>query len=148
VRRAAATLFLVAVAALIAGCGSSALSSSDLARRATAVCQLAGSQTALIPTPAGPEGSATFLKRGIAVLKPELEQLRSLRPPDDLADVYNVSISSFAKKLSYLNETVHDLAGGADPVIAMRTLQQNLAPVEKQEDGAWQALQIPACVNR
>ena len=59
-----------------------------------------------------------------------------------------MSITSFTKKLSYLTDTVHDLAGGEDPVIAMRTLQQDLAPVEKQEDGAWQTLQITACVNR
>ena len=134
--------------ALLAGCGSKPLSSSQLGLQATRLCQLARLQTDRIPTPSTPAGSALYLKRGIAVMKPELAQLRALRPPSDVADVYAVSVSSFAKKLSYLKATVHDLAGGEDPVIAMRTLQQDLAPVEKQEDGAWQTLQITACVNR
>jgi hypothetical protein len=135
-------------AGLLAGCGRKPLSSNELARRATEVCQLAAAQTGRIPTPARPEDSALFLKRGIAVMTGELAQLRALRPPSDVADVYAVSISSFAQKLEYLNKTVHALAGGEDPVIAMRTLQQNLAPVEKDEDGAWRALEIDACVNR
>jgi len=74
--------------------------------------------------------------------------LRALRAPSDVADVYAVSTESFAKKLRYLKDTVRDLAHGEDPVIAMQTLEQDLAPVEKQEDGAWQALQIRACLNR
>jgi hypothetical protein len=140
---------LILLAALAAGCGgSSTLSSNELLARATRVCRLAAAQTARIPTPSTPDGTTLYLQRGIAVMKPELDQLRSLRPPDDVADVYRVSMTTFARKLSYLSDTVHDLAGGEDPVIAMRTLQKYLAPVESQEDGAWQALQIPACVNR
>jgi hypothetical protein len=138
----------VLVVLLIAGCGSQPLSSSQLATQATQVCRLAAQQTDRIPTPSSPEASALYLKRGLAVMTPELEQLRRLKPPDDVADVYRVSITSFEKKVSYLRDTVHDLGKGEDPVIAMRTLQQDLAPIEKQEDGAWQTLQITACLNR
>ncbi len=150
-RRAGSSALAAAAAVLallVAGCGSQPLSSTDLSRQATRLCQLAGAQTDRIPTPSAPAGSAAYLRQGIAVLKPELAQLRALRPPDDVADVYTVSLSSFAKKLSYLNETLHDLDGGEDPVIAMKTLQVDLAPIEKQENGAWQTLQITACLNR
>jgi hypothetical protein len=33
-------------------------------------------------------------------------------------------------------------------VSAVETLQQRLTPLEAQEDGAWRALEIPACLNR
>jgi hypothetical protein len=133
---------------LVSGCGGQPLSSSQLATQATRVCQLAAQQTERIPTPSDPAGSVLYLKRGLAVMAPELEQLRKLRPPDDVADVYRVSLTSFSKKLGYMRDTTRDLARGEDPVIAMRTLQQDLAPIENQENGAWQTLQITACLNR
>lgn len=140
---------MVGLAALaVSGCGSTPLSTSQLRSGATRVCLLASRQTDRIATPASPAGSDMFLARGIAVLKPELATLRTLRPPSDLADVYATSMNAFANKLRALKDTIRDLSGGEDPVIAIKTLQQELAPIESQENGAWQALQIPACVNR
>jgi hypothetical protein len=137
----------LAGALVLAGCGSKPLSTTELASQATRLCTIASTQTALIPTPASPAGTAAYLQRGIAVMTPELERLRALRPSSDVADVYATSIGSFAKKLSYLKDTMRDLAGGEDPVIAIKTLQQELGPIESQENAAWQALEIPACLN-
>jgi hypothetical protein len=149
-RRGSRALVVALAAGMLAvsGCGSQPLSNSQLATQATRLCQLASLQTDRIPTPSDPSGSALYLKRGIAVMKAELAQLHKLRAPDDVADVYTVSINSFAKKLSYMRDTVHDLARGEDAVIAIRTLQQDLGPVEQQENGAWRTLQISACLNR
>jgi hypothetical protein len=141
-------LLATAAALLLAGCGSKPLSSSQLHDQATRVCALATTQTDQIPTPASPAGSAAFLKRGIAVLAPELNALRALRAPGEVADVYSTSLGAFASKLSDLRHAIHQLSGGEDPVIAVKTLQQQLAPIESQENGAWQALEIPACLNR
>jgi hypothetical protein len=88
------------------------------------------------------------LKHGIAVLRPELAGLRGLHPPNDAADVYSASLTAFANKLGALDTTVREIGGGADPVLAMKSLQGQLAPLESQEDGGWQALEIPACLNR
>ncbi|HUO73096.1 MAG TPA: hypothetical protein VMU39_20175 [Solirubrobacteraceae bacterium] len=139
---------LTAATLMVSGCGSQALSDGQLATQATRLCQLATLQTDRIPTPTDPSDSALYLQRGIAVMDGELAQLRKLHAPDDVADVYTVSINSFAKKLSYMRDTVHDLAKGEDPVLAVRTLQQDLEPVEAQENGAWRTLQINACLSR
>jgi hypothetical protein len=140
---------LVIVAALVlSACGSSRLSADQLRARATRVCSIAGQRTNRIATPTAPAGGARFLKAGIAVLTPELAQLRALKPPSDLADVYATSISSFSRKLDLLRSAAHQLDSGANPVSAMTALQQRLAPVELAEDGAWRALQVPACLNR
>jgi hypothetical protein len=146
-RRALGAVAMLATSLLLIGCGKQALSDRELVKQATRICQLAGMQTSEIPAPTAPEGSAAYLKHGIAVMGPELVQLRKLRPSDDFTSVYAVSVNSFATKLGYLRDTVRDLAHGEDPVIAMSVLQQDLAPIERQEDAAWKTLQVSACLN-
>jgi hypothetical protein len=132
----------------VGGCGATPLSVTQLRSSAARICSLARRQTDRIAAPASPDGTSAFLKRGIAVLKPELSQLRALQPPHQLADEYATSTSAFSQKLGALDGTVHSLAGGADPTVAIKLLQQQLTPIEAREDGAWEALEIPACVNR
>ena len=133
----------------VSGCGgSSTLSSDQLVRRATLLCTNAALRSARIATPSDPGDGATFLRRGIAILGPELTALRSLKAPKELAPVYATSIDSFSRKLGALRSAVHEMDTGANPVTAMTALQQRLAPIESAEDGAWRALEIPACVNR
>jgi hypothetical protein len=147
VRPAASATALTAL--VLAGCGSSpSLSEKQLRNRATALCAAAARKSGRITTPKSPAGDGVvFLNRGIAALKPELAGLRSLRAPDELSDVYRTSLAAFSKKIDALETTVHKLHSGEDPVVAWRTLQEHLAPLEATEDGAWRALQVPACLN-
>ena len=146
-RPLAAGVALLAAAA-IAGCGGSGrLSSTDLHSQATQICALTGKQTDRIKSPASPAGSAVFLRQGITALTPEVAQLRKLRPPEDAQDVYSTAVNSSAKKLALLRTAAALLARGDDPVSTMQSLEQQLAPVVQQENGAWQSLGIPACVN-
>jgi hypothetical protein len=138
----------VSAAVLVAGCGGSgSLSGDQLRSRATALCSSAGRQTDRIPTPSAPGGGESFLKQGIAALTPELKGLRKLRAPSDLAQVYSTGVGAFTQKLNALKTAVRQLDSGASPVTAMTDLQQRLAPIETAEDGAWQALEVPACMN-
>jgi len=147
-RLRAAAVAVLAAAAAIAGCGGSGrLSSGDLKNQATQICALATKQTDRIKSPTSPAGSAVFLRQGITAVTPELAQLRKLRPPSDAQDVYATAINSSAKKLVLLRTASGQLARGDDPVSTMQSLEQQLAPVVQQENGAWQSLGIPACVN-
>lgn len=150
-RRARATTAgaLALAALLVAGCGGSvSLSEKQLRSRATALCSAAARRAGRIPTPKAPGGDGiVFLNRGIAAMKPELAGLRTLRAPSELSDVYRTSLVAFSKKIDALEQTVHKLHSGQDPVVAWRTLQQHLSPLEATEDGAWRALQVPACLN-
>lgn len=138
----------VVVAAAIAGCGGgSRLSSSDLHNQATQICALTNKQTSRIKSPSSPAGSAVFLRQGITALTPEVTQLRKLRPPADAEDVYTTATTASAKKLELLRTASRQLARGDDPVSTMQTLEQQLAPVVQQENGAWQSLGIPDCVS-
>jgi hypothetical protein len=149
VRRGAWLASATALASIaVAGCGGGALSMSELRTQATRVCLVADTATGRIPTPASPNATDPFLRRGIAVLAPELAQLRALKAPSDVADVYSTALLAFSRKLNALKSALHGLDRGADPVSAVQGLQHRLGPIESAEDGAWQALQIPACVNR
>lgn len=147
-RRTALGGLLAAV--LLAGCGGSdRLSDSQLRTQATTICTQATRQTDRIATPTSPAGGMQFVNRGIAVFTPELTKLRLLKPPkDDVADVYQTSLKAFSQKLHALRTAQHEMKTGANPVTAMTALSQRLAPIESAEDGAWQALQVPACLNR
>ncbi len=147
-RRRLAAVAVVALGILLAGCGSSPLSTSELHNDATRVCLLASRQTNRIATPTSPAGTEAFLRRGIAALAPELAGLRSLHPSSEVADVYDAAVKSLSQQLAFLRDALHDLRNGEDPVIALKTLQQELAPLVTQANGGWDALQIPACLSR
>jgi hypothetical protein len=139
----------VLAAVLVGGCGGSqTLSSGELHVQATQLCTQASLETGRIRTPATPTGSVAFLQRGIEVMTPELAKLRALRPASDVADVYSTSITAFTKKLAAMKDAVRDLNGGEDPIVAVKTLEQSVGPLVVAENGAWQALQLPACVSR
>jgi hypothetical protein len=141
-------ILALAAALAVGGCGSSSLSDSALRSQAARVCATASAQAGEIPAPKSVAAGTVFLARGIAALSPELTQLRALRPPSDLAQEYDVSLSAFSAELTALRSTVGRLRSGADPVSAIRGLQRRLRPLESTEDGAWRTLEIPACVER
>ncbi len=141
VRLAAALL----VAALLAGCGSTALTDSQLRTRAGRICTLATQRTDHIATPRMPTQEAAFVSRGIAAMTPEVTALRRLRAPGDMADDYRDAVEAIAAELTALRSTLKGLKAGNDPVVAIKTLQQQLAPAEFTAGIAWSALELPAC---
>jgi hypothetical protein len=146
--RRRAWLLATAATLTLSGCGGDKLSTRELRSKATAICNLASKQTNRIPVPANAAGAATYVTSGAAAIRPELAGLRALHAPGDLAQVYQTALTALSGKLDALDAAARDLKAGSDPVITMKTLQSKLQPLESDEDGAWQALEIPACMNR
>lgn len=145
--RALATVAAAAVAAV--GCDSAPPPSLvQLRAQGARICAAASGRLGRIATPRTEVGGETFLTRAIAVLGPELQELHRLSAPGDGADVYRAALDATAGELRALKGAVHALDRQQDPVIVFRTLQRRLAPLETQADGAWQALQMPACLQR
>ena len=139
---------LAAGAALLSGCGSPPSPSLiQLRSQGSRICASAGRRFGRIGTPRTEAGGEAFLNHGIAVLGPELGQLRKLNAPSEVADVYQAAIEALGDELLALRGAVRGLKRDQDPVIAFKTLQRHLGPLETQADDAWQALQMPACVE-
>jgi hypothetical protein len=132
-------------AALLAGCGSTALTANQLRARAGRICTLATQRTNRITTPAMPSQEASFISRGVAALAPEVTALQRLGAPGDMADDYRDAVDATSSELTALRSTLKGLKAGNDPVVAIKTLQQQLAPAEFKAGIAWSALALPAC---
>jgi hypothetical protein len=130
---------------LLAACGSTSVTDSQLRVRAGRICTLAARRTDRIATPATPGQEAAFLSRGIAAMAPELTALRRLRAPGDMADEYRDAVEATGTELAALRSTLKGLRAGNDPVVAIKTLQQQLAPAEAKASRAWTTLELPAC---
>ena len=144
--RAAVAGALVALA--LAGCSSTSLSDRDLRADAAQLCNVARFRTNRISPPHSPAAGLAYLRKGVSVLAPELASLRRLGPPTDLAKDYDATLTEFASTVQALRTAIVGLRSGAAPVSTYQALQRQLAPIVAQENGSWQVLQIPACVNR
>lgn len=142
-------LAALGVVLVLTGCGGSTeLSDKQLRARATRACSAANRLAGRVRTPDAPVGGAAFLDRGIAAMEPEYRQLKALHPPKDLAQVYDITLTALSGELTAMKSAVRHLKHGGDPVIAIKTLQQQLRPLQSSQDGAWQALEVRACLTR
>jgi hypothetical protein len=139
-------LALLAVAVLT-GCGSVSASVIDLRRDAGTICR--HTNRAFRPLPAlPPQGQAgEFLSAGMARLRAQLAKLRRVNPPHNVADVYQAALAAMGQELDVLQNAVRAIRRGEDPAIAFKELKQQLTPLQSQADNAWQALEIPACLQ-
>jgi hypothetical protein len=147
VRRQTAHALLVALAVsvVVAGCGSSSLSALQLRAGARRACVTARVRLSKVPTPTEPTGGTAFLRQGIAGLAPELVALDRLHPTGELAVQYGRARVATEAEVHALQSSLKGLKAGNDPVVAIKTLQQQLVPLERTAAQAWEALGIPAC---
>lgn len=145
-RRACAPMLALALAA--AGCGgSSSMSERQLRTDASRVCTVATQRLNAIPTPEIPSQGSSFLRRGIAALKPEIAGLAALHPTGELATHLHRAQAATERELKVLQSTLKGLKTGNDPIVAFKTLETQLAPLERQAGQAWRAFGVPACAG-
>ena len=139
---ARAGLGALSVAAL-AGCGSSSLSTAQMRSRATKICTTTAGRTGKISTPTSPSGAVTFLDRGIAAIGQEVVQLRAMHA----SATAKTAVDGTAAELAALRFTLKGMHADNDPVVAIKTLQARLTPIERRTNAAWRSLDVPACVT-
>ncbi|HEY5188235.1 MAG TPA: hypothetical protein VII87_04320 [Solirubrobacteraceae bacterium] len=132
------------VALALAGCGSSGLTPSQLRTSATRICGVANQELNTIALPEAPSAGQHFISRGIAVLTPEVAKLRALRG----TGTFQTAVAATAAELAALRFTLKGLRAGNDPVVAIKTLEQRLLPLETRANTAWRTLSISSCVSR
>lgn len=142
-RRGLVALGLIAVLAL-AGCGTISLTPAQVRARAARICVNAANHLDAIRAPTATSGAQSFLRRGVAVLAPEVRRLRALHARGPVA----MAVSAIDGELAALHATLTGLRAGHDPVVAITALQPRLAPLELRVNATWRALRLPACVSR
>ncbi len=145
--RASAAAALACSALLLAGCGSSSLSGTQLRRKAGRICETAQRASEAIAAPTDPSEGQRFLRHGIAALAPQVTALHGLNPPSDLQDDYTTALRATDHELALLRSALRGLQGGNDPVVAIKTLQDALGPAEDDAARAWHELDVPACTR-
>jgi hypothetical protein len=139
-------LALLAVAVLT-GCGSVSASLIDLRRDAGAVCRHTNRTFRQLPALPSAAQAPTFLNGGIARLSTQLTKLRRVSAPHNVADVYRAALAALGQELEVLQGAERAIRRGADPATAFKALGQQIAPLQSQANNAWQALEIPACLQ-
>jgi len=138
----------VAVALAVAGCGGSNATSADQLRsQAAHACTAAKRKLDRIPPPTVPSDGAMFLRRGIAGLSPEVTALTRLHPAGELQPAFSRARTAIEQELKALQSALKGLKAGNDAVVAIKTLQAQLVPLEKRARTAWMELKIPACAD-
>lgn len=138
---------VMALAACLSGCGSSALTAQQLRTQASALCRTAVRRSDRIALPSANTAGGNFLAHGIAVFRPELAALRKLVPPRRLAEPYRAALGDAKQQLDALIATDHNLSVGGDPVVGIKQLDVELAAVNLRDRQAWRAVGAPACAN-
>jgi len=138
----------VALALTAAGCGgSSSMSETVLRAQASRVCAVATQRLNSIPTPRVPSAGQSFLRRGIAALRPELTALSAIHPGGELGVHFRAARGATEQELKVLESSLKGLKAGNDPIVTFKTLQTQVAPLEKQASTAWRALGVRACAD-
>ena len=57
-------------------------------------------------------------------------------------------MGAYGQALALLKATRGAIRRGADPTLAIKALETQLAPVQRVGNAAWESLGIPACVAR
>ncbi len=147
-RRLAGAALATALMLAAGGCGGpSSMSARQLRAGAARVCTVATQSLNSIPTPQGPSQGSAFLRRGIAALGPELAALSAMHPSGDLGVRFRKAMSDTEQELKVLQSALKGLKAGNDPIVAIKTLQAQLAPLETQARTAWRALGVPECAD-
>ena len=84
---------------------------------------------------------------GVAALRPELTALAALHPDGTLGEQFSRARTATEQELAALESSLKGLKAGNDAVVAIKTLQAQLVPLERRATAAWLALKIPACVD-
>jgi hypothetical protein len=145
--RASAVAALACGALLLGGCGSSSLSNTQLQRKAGRICATAQRASQSIAAPTDPAQGEAFLQHGIAALAQPVTALHRLKPSSDLQDDYAKALSATDHELALLRSALRGLKAGNDPVVAIKTLQDELGPAEDAAGSAWREVHVPACTT-
>jgi hypothetical protein len=148
--RPLAALAVLGAAAAIAGCGggdddSGALSADEFRQQADAICADANTRIDALDEPTGADQVLGFLQSGLTVQKEQLEKLKALEPPDDLAGTFNEATDLLDQQTAAIQGATDRIAGGEDPEAVIGEVDSEIDSLSDQADAKAKELGLEVC---
>ena len=148
--RPLAALAVLGAAAAIAGCGggdddSGALSAEEFRQQADAICADANTRIDALDEPTGADQVLGFLQSGLTVQKEQLEKLKALQPPDDLAGTFTEATDLLDQQTAAIQGATDRIAGGEDPEAVIGEVDSEIDNLSEQADAKAKELGLEVC---
>lgn len=148
--RPLAALAVLGAAAAIAGCGggdddSGALSAEEFRQQADAICADANTRIDALDEPTGADQVLGFLQSGLTVQKEQLEKLKALEPPDDLAGTFTEATDLLDQQTAAIQGATDRIAGGEDPEAVIGEVDSEIDSLSDQADAKAKELGLEVC---
>jgi hypothetical protein len=148
--RPLAALAVLGAAAAIAGCGggdddSGALSAEEFRSQADAICADANTRLDALDEPTGADQVLGFLQSGLTVQKEQLEKLKALQPPDDLAGTFNEATDLLDQQTAAIQGAADRIAGGEDAETVIGEVDSKIDSINEQADAKAKELGLEVC---
>lgn len=143
-----AVVLLLLIVLIARGCGEDGLTPDQLRAQATAICGRANEISDRIAVPNAPAGGERYLVEGLGVMRPALNRLRLLEPPEELREQWETALRQSDARLTLIARTARQISRGGDAIDEYRALQNQLDTSEIGLRAAWNALDLPVCAGR
>jgi hypothetical protein len=148
--RPLAALAVLGAAAAIAGCGggdddSGALSAEEFRSQADAICADANTRIDALDEPTSADQVLGFLQSGLTVQKEQLEKLKALQPPDDLAGTFNEATDLLDQQQAAIQDAADRIAGGEDAETVIGEADSDIDSISDQAKAKAKELGLEVC---
>jgi hypothetical protein len=148
VRALAASVLLVITGALaLAACGSKPLDPGEFRARAAAICVAERLRSRQVERPLAPADVPAFVTAALQIVKPAVDKLGALRPPDALRPGFDGALGLLQRRLALLRDADKKLRDRAEPLATFAVLTPKLAPLRREESRQWRAIGLPQCAS-
>jgi hypothetical protein len=143
-----AGLATLGAVALIAGCGgggSGTLSADEFRQQADAICADANTRIAALTEPSADDQILGFLQAGLPIQQEQLQKLKDLEPPDDLAGTFDEATGLLDQQLAAVASAADRIGGGGDPAAVVAEAQTKIQSLNDQADAKAKELGLTVC---
>ena len=148
--RTFAALAVVGAAAAIAGCGgggddSGALSADEFRTQADAICADANTRIDALDEPTGADQVLGYLQSGLTVQREQLDKLKALEPPSDLAGTFNEATDLLDEQVTEIQSATDRISSGEDPEKVINEVSPKLDELSSEADAKAKELGLEVC---
>jgi hypothetical protein len=143
-------VFLLAVVALVAGCGDDKPSADEYRSTASAICKQARAALGTVkpPTRTTSAAIADYFGRLLLVNRETLDRFEKLEAPGELAAAHKQALDANRDGVEEVDKLVKGLKAGGDPRKLLADAQTAIADISLRSRQAAVKLGVPECARQ